>query len=157
LIPPDIVEQNHLPASQIDFVVPSRDMPKDQNQKQPVALVGAQPVESLTPKPGPPDLYPMTASLRPKILHHEKAKYTEIARINRLEGTVSLSVVFNTSGQITDIRVIRGLPDGLTRRAIHAVRQTRFEPATIDGMPVNLRGAMELNFHLPPGGIAREL
>jgi TonB family protein len=66
-------------------------------------------------------------------------------------------VVFNTSGQHTDIRVIRGLPDGLTRRAIHAARQFRFEPATIDGVPVNLRGPMEFNFNLPPGGITREL
>ena len=139
LIPPEVAEQNRLPASQIVYVTPY-DTPKDSSQKRQVNLACAKPVE------------PKTHS-RPTILYHEKAKYTEIARINRLEGTVSLSVVFNTSGQITDIRVIRGLPDGLTRRAIHAVRQICFEPATIDDMPVNARGEMELNFHLPPDGI----
>jgi len=142
LIPPEVAEQNQLPASQIVYVTPY-DMPKDSSRKRQVDLACAKPVEPKTPS-------------RPTILYHEKAKYTEIARINRLEGTVSLSVVFNTSGQITDIRVIRGLPDGLTRRAIHAAQQIRFEPATIDGMPVNLRGTMEFNFNLPPAGIARE-
>jgi TonB family protein len=143
LIPPEVAEQNRLPASQIVYVTPY-DTPKDSSQKRQDNLACAKPVGSKTPS-------------LPKILHHEKAKYTEIARINRLEGTISLSVVFNTSGQITDIRVIRGLPDGLTRRAIHAVQQIRFEPTTIDGMPVNVRGKMELNFHLPSDGIAREL
>jgi TonB family protein len=147
LIPPEIAEQNHLPASQIDFV-PSRDMPKDQNRKQPVAWVRAQPVESLTPKPGPPNLYPMSASLRPEILYRNRAEYTEIARINRLQGSVRLNVIFDTAGQITNIRVHRGLPDGLTRRAIHAAQQIRFQPATIDGAPVNVRGSIELTFKL---------
>ena len=146
LIPPEIAEQNRLPASQIDFIVPSRDMPKDQNRKQPVALVGTQPIESLTQKPGPPNLYPMTASLRPEILYINKAEYTEIARINRLQGSVRLNVIFDAAGQITGIRVHRGLPDGLTRRAIYAAQQYRFQPATIDGIPVSVRGNMELSF-----------
>jgi len=145
LIPPEVAEQNQLPASQIVYVTPY-EMPKDLSRKRQDNLVCAKP-EPVEPKTPP----------CPTILYREKAKYTEIARINRLEGTVSLSVVFNTSGQITDIRVIRGLPDGLTRRAIHAAQQVRFEPATIDGMPVNLRGVMEFNFNLPPGEIAREL
>lgn len=143
LIPPEVAEQNRLPASQIVYVTPN-DTPRDSSQKRQVNLSCAKPVEPKTPS-------------RPTILYRETAKYTEIARINRLEGTVSLSVVFNTSGQITDIRMIRGLPDGLTRRAIHAVRQICSEPATIDSMPVNMRGDMELNFRLSPDRTAREL
>jgi TonB family protein len=146
LVPPEIAEQNHLPASHIHFVAPFRDMPKDQSRKQPVTQVGAQHVESLTPKLGPPNLYPMTANLRPEILDHNRAEYTEIARINRLQGSVRLSVVFDVTGQITNILVVRGLPDGLTRCAIRAAQQFRFQPATIDGLPVNVRGAIELKF-----------
>jgi TonB family protein len=124
LIPPEVAEQNRLPASQIVYVAP-RDTPKDSSQKQQVKLVGAQSVKPMMPIP------------RPTILYHEKAKYTEIARINRLQGSVILNAVLDATGQITNILVVRGLPDGLTRRAIQALQQCRFQPATTDGTPVS--------------------
>jgi outer membrane biosynthesis protein TonB len=57
-------------------------------------------------------------------------------------------MIFAAVGHITDIRVLRGLPDGLTRRAIHAAQQIRFQPAAIDGAPVNVRGTVEFTFRL---------
>src|SRR5262249_18179265 len=61
---------------------------------------------------------PMSASLKPTILYREKAKYTEEARQNKIQGVVILQVVFHANGSITDIKVIRGLTDGLTEKAI---------------------------------------
>jgi len=95
-----------------------------------------------------PSTEPMTSSLRPTILYREKAKYTEIARINRVQGTVALRVVFAVNGAIQDLRVVRGLPDGLTHKAIEAARAIRFNPATKDGEPVSVRGALEFTFNL---------
>jgi TonB family protein len=91
---------------------------------------------------------PMTASLRPTILYREKAKYTEEARQNKIQGTVVLQVVFNVNGSITDIRVIRSLPDGLTEKAIEAARKIRFNPAVKNGTPVSVRGQLEFTFNL---------
>jgi len=91
---------------------------------------------------------PMTASLRPTILYREKAKYTEEARQNKIQGTVVLQVVFNVNGSITDIRVIRGLPDGLTEKAIEAAKKIRFNPAVKAGTPVSVRGSLEFTFNL---------
>jgi len=88
------------------------------------------------------------ASFRPKILYQEKARYTEVARLNAVQGTVMLSVVFDASSQITNIRVVRGLPDGLTQCAIHAAQKIRFQPATKDGAPVSVRGTLESSFNL---------
>jgi TonB family protein len=93
-------------------------------------------------------VYPMSASLRPTILYREKARYTEHARQTRVEGTVVLSVVFNVNGAITHIMVVRGLPDGLTEKAIEAARKIRFQPAVKDGMPVSVRGSLEFTFSL---------
>ena len=90
----------------------------------------------------------MTASLRPTILYREKAKYTEIARINHVQGTVVLQVVFDVSGEFHDIQVFRGLPDGLTRKAIEAARKIRFNPAIKNGEPVSVRGSLEYTFNL---------
>lgn len=90
----------------------------------------------------------MTASLRPTILYREKAKYTEEARQNKIQGTVVLQVVFNVNGSITDIRVVRSLPDGLTEKAIEAARKIRFNPAVKNGTPVSVRGTLEFTFNL---------
>jgi TonB family protein len=90
----------------------------------------------------------MTATLRPTILYREKAKYTEEARQNKIQGTVVLQVVFNVNGTISDIRVIRGLPDGLTEKAIEAAKKIRFNPAVKSGTPVSVRGNLEFSFNL---------
>ncbi|MGH9753724.1 MAG: energy transducer TonB [Blastocatellia bacterium] len=91
---------------------------------------------------------PMTASLRPTILYREKAKYTEEARQNKIQGSVVLQVVFNVNGSITDIKVIRGLPDGLTEKAIEAAKKIRFNPAVKNGVPVSVRGTLDFAFNL---------
>jgi TonB family protein len=91
---------------------------------------------------------PMTANLRPTILYKEKAKYTEEARQNKIQGTVVLNVVFTADGRIISIRVVRGLPDGLTEKAIEAAQKIRFNPAVKNGAPVSVRGNLEFSFNL---------
>ncbi|MFN0107217.1 MAG: TonB family protein [Blastocatellia bacterium] len=91
---------------------------------------------------------PMSASLRPTIIYRERAKYTEEARANKIQGTVTLSVVYTFDGRITDIRVVRGLPDGLSESAIEAAKKIRFQPAVKNGQPVSVRGNIEFGFTL---------
>ncbi len=91
---------------------------------------------------------PMSASLRPTIIYRERAKYTEEARANKIQGTVVLSVVYTFDGRITEIRVVRGLPDGLSESAIEAAKKIRFQPAVKAGQPVSVRGNIEFNFTL---------
>jgi TonB family protein len=93
-------------------------------------------------------VYVMTAALRPTILYKENPKYTKEARNNGIEGTVVLNVVFTAEGRITNIRVVRGLPDGLTEKAIEAAQKIRFNPAVKDGVPVSVRGNLEFFFTL---------
>jgi len=87
-------------------------------------------------------------SLKPTIIYREKAGYTVEARQNRVEGVVVLSVVFNVNGSITDISVVRGLPDGLSEKAIEAAKKIRFQPAVKNGTPVSVRGNIEFFFNL---------
>jgi TonB family protein len=90
----------------------------------------------------------MSASAKPTILYREKAKYTEEARQNGVEGVVVLNVVFNVNGSITDISVVRGLPDGLSEKAIEAAKKIRFQPAVLNGQPVSVREDLEFTFAL---------
>jgi TonB family protein len=91
---------------------------------------------------------PMSASRRPKILYKENAQYTKEARDQKVEGTVVLNLVFNADGNIENIRVVRGLPHGLTEAAIEAAKAIRFEPAMKDGQPISVRGNVEYSFRL---------
>jgi TonB family protein len=90
----------------------------------------------------------VSASLKPTILYKVKASYTEDARRNRIEGEVVLNVVFAADGAIHSIRVVRGLPDGLTEKAIEAAKKTRFRPAIEKGVPVSVRGDLSFTFSL---------
>ena len=74
--------------------------------------------------------------------------YTESARQNQIAGTVVLRVVFSSNGMVTNIRVVSGLPYGLTDRAIDAARKIKFIPAMKDGKYVSMWMQLEYNFNL---------
>jgi protein TonB len=83
-----------------------------------------------------------------KITHKENAEYTEAARAHGTEGTVILRMLFGANGKIKEIRVVRGLPDGLTESAIKAAKKTEFIPAKKDGNPVDTRANLEFVFKI---------
>lgn len=119
----------------------------EKNQELGLYLSDLFPQDSSASQQTPETAQPMTAAQMPTILFREKAKYPEIAKINFVQGIVVLQVVFDVSGVTRDIRVIRGLPDGLTRNAIEAAQKIRFNPATRDGKPVSVIGNMEFSFN----------
>jgi TonB family protein len=83
-----------------------------------------------------------------RVLEKPEPTYTEAARKNQITGTVVLRAVFSSSGQVTNIHSVSGLPDGLTERAIAAAKQIRFIPATKDGHPVSMWMELQYNFNL---------
>jgi TonB family protein len=72
--------------------------------------------------------------------------YTVEARKNGVEGVVRLRAVLNLSGEVTDIGVVKGLPDGLTEKAVSAAKRIRFTPAQKDGRQVSQYVVLEYNF-----------
>lgn len=83
---------------------------------------------------------------RAQILSRPKPLYTEEARKNLVSGTVVLKAVLAANGQVTQIRAIQGLPNGLTEQAIAAAMQVKFTPAMKDGHPVSQWIQFEYNF-----------
>src|SRR3954470_13081374 len=49
---------------------------------------------------------------------------------------VILSSVLCRTGQVTDVVVLKGSPEGMTERVIEAVRRMKFTPAMKDGQEV---------------------
>jgi TonB family protein len=74
--------------------------------------------------------------------------FTEEARKNNVTGVVRLRAVLSSSGGVTNISVIKPLPDGLTEKAIAAARQIKFQPAQKDGRTVSQYIVLEYNFNI---------
>ena len=83
-----------------------------------------------------------------RVLRKPEPKYTKDARKHGIEGTVILRVVFASTGRVTNIHVISGLPDGLTDRSIEVAQRIKFEPAIKDGHPVSMWFELQYNYHL---------
>src|SRR5437764_4742478 len=74
--------------------------------------------------------------------------FTEDARKNNVTGVVRLRAILSAGGGVTGISVVKGLPDGLTEKAIAAARQIRFTPAEKDGHAVSQYIVLEYNFNI---------
>ena len=83
------------------------------------------------------------------ITYKPEPGYTDEALKNGVEGVVRLRAVLNVSGEVTDISVVKGLPDGLTEKAIAAAKKIRFNPAEKDGRKVSQYVVLEYNFYAP--------
>ena len=74
--------------------------------------------------------------------------YTDEARRERIQGTVTLDVIIGADGAAKVVRVVEGLGYGLDENARAFAEQYKCKPATMDGKPVAVSVRMVVNFHL---------
>ena len=74
--------------------------------------------------------------------------YPEAARRARIQGVVVLECIIGKTGVVQDVKVLRGLPLGLTESATDAVKKWRFEPSTLNGKPVEVLYILTVRFNL---------
>ncbi|HYO63491.1 MAG TPA: energy transducer TonB [Pyrinomonadaceae bacterium] len=74
--------------------------------------------------------------------------FTGKARRNGTSGRVRLRVVLGAAGRVSDITVLKGLPDGLTEQAVGVARPITFLPAEKDGRRVSQWVVIEYNFNV---------
>lgn len=96
--------------------------------------------------PPPPKPVGITSPLR--IISNPRATYTEAARTNNVQGSVLVKVTLLASGQVGSVTVVRGLPHGLSEKAIAAAKLIRFEPKKVNGVPVAVTKTMEYTFSI---------
>lgn len=75
-------------------------------------------------------------------------QYTEIARKARIQGVVIVQAIVTKTGEVQDVKVLKGLPMGLDKAAADAVRKWKFKPATLNGKPVDVYFNLTVNFTL---------
>ena len=84
--------------------------------------------------------------VKPSKLYAPPPVYTEMARKARLQGVVVMEAILDQDGCILEAHILKGLPMGLDRAALEAVRQWVFAPATLAGRPVKVYYTLTVNF-----------
>ncbi|HXG89386.1 MAG TPA: energy transducer TonB [Vicinamibacterales bacterium] len=84
----------------------------------------------------------------PRLLKEVRADYTDEARRASVTGEVVLEIVVKRDGTVGDVRILQRLGSGLDQRAIQAVRQWRFAPARMKGVPVDVIVEVAVDFKL---------
>ena len=113
---------------------------------EPAPTVGVDPATSSLPKT---EVFAgKDVTTKARVLLKPEPMYTEEAKQARVTGTVVLRGVFSSTGRVTSLRAISGLPNGLTERAVEAARSIKFIPASKDGRNVSMWIQLEYNFNL---------
>jgi TonB family protein len=73
--------------------------------------------------------------------------YPAEARTARVQGVVILEATVSSTGEVTDVEVLRSVPL-LDEAAVAAVRQWRYEPTLVDGVAVPVLMTVTVNFAL---------
>jgi protein TonB len=84
----------------------------------------------------------------PRPIYDPDPEYSDAARKAKFQGSVLLWLVVGSNGRPRDLRVQRSLGMGLDEKALAAVSQWRFQPATLNGQPVAVQINVEVSFRL---------
>lgn len=85
----------------------------------------------------------------PVKINAPQPQYTEIARKARIQGVVIVQAIIDKQGNVTRVKLLKGLPMGLDQAAVEAIKRWRFKPATLsDGRPVSVYYTLTVNFQL---------
>jgi len=85
---------------------------------------------------------------RPEKISGSPPVYTEVARRARVTGVVIVEAIIDENGNVTDARVLKGLPMGLDRAALDAVQDWKFKPAQFQGRNVKVYYTLTVNFQV---------
>ena len=84
----------------------------------------------------------------PEKTYAPQPQYTEIARKARIQGVVIVQAIIDKQGNVTNVKVLKGLPMGLEQAAAEAVKKWKFKPATLNGKPVAVYYNLTINYRL---------
>ena len=94
-------------------------------------------------------VYHVGGSVRaPEVIRQVDAEFSEEARKAKFSGNVIVSLIVDDGGNPQRVRCARDVGMGLCDKAVEAVRQWKFKPATKDGKPVKVEMSVEVNFQV---------
>ena len=83
----------------------------------------------------------------PERVHYVQPVYPAIAQSARVSGIVIIEATIGKDGSVTEAHVIRSIAL-LDQAALDAVKQWRYTPTTLNGVPVPVIMTVTVNFTL---------
>lgn len=93
---------------------------------------------------------PVTVSkgvMEGRLIHRVVPVYPHLARAARIQGVVYLQAIIGRDGLVRQLQVKGGHP-WLAQASVEAVRQWRYQPTTLSGVPVEVLTEVEVKFTL---------
>jgi TonB family protein len=84
----------------------------------------------------------------PVALNQPRPNYTEAARGNKVQGVIRARILIGSDGLVKQVRIVRGLPDGLDEEAIRVAMMMRFQPAMKNSVAVAYWMTLDVEFNL---------
>jgi len=148
--PDRFIEVKHDPVVQVDDPVITTEPELNESAVEPIHYE-APPVEV-----GPEEVF-VTAEFMPlpeggyegfyKLLS-KNMKYPKAARRNTTQGKVYIEFTVGKSGEVTNMRVIKGIGDGCDEEAMRVLALAKWTPGKQRGIPVNVRMVQAIDFRL---------
>ena len=98
------------------------------------------------PRPSGP-ISMSTGVMAARLIHQVQPSYPAAASLIHLEGTVELRAIIAKDGSIRNLEVVRGNPI-LAAAAIEAVREWRYRPTRLSGIPVEVETVITVQFQM---------
>jgi protein TonB len=147
-VPPPTQEVAPPPAAEPEPVAPP-----------PAPIVAEPPAPEPAPAPAAPaapvvqvgDLVgPGPGVIPPGLVNRPSPAYPPMAKMQRVEGTVSVEVLVDENGAVRDTRFVKRVPQnvGLNEAAMAAAQQAKFRPATKSGVRVKMWYTLTFPFKL---------
>jgi periplasmic protein TonB len=106
------------------------------------------PAPIVVPPPQVPRAYRPGGDIRePRKIRDAPVVYPDIARAAKIEGLVILEATIDERGVVTDARVLRSVPT-LDQAALTALKQWRYTPTLLNGVPVRVLMTVTFRFSL---------
>jgi TonB family protein len=84
----------------------------------------------------------------PQLVFAPDPEFSDEARRAKYQGVCVVSLIVDAQGSPQRVQVVRHLGMGLDEKAVEAVRQYKFKPATLQGKPVPVEVNIEVNFRI---------
>lgn len=84
----------------------------------------------------------------PKAIYTPTPDYPSSAIRDGVRGKVTVQFKLPTDGVPKDIEVLNGIRPDIDQKAVEAVRDWRFSPATQDGKPIQVSMRIEVTFNV---------
>ncbi len=85
---------------------------------------------------------------RPEKISSPPPQYTQTARKKNVQGTVNVQAIIDREGCVVNIKVLKGLEEGMSAQAVKAIRTWVYRPAELLGEPVDVYYNLTVNFRL---------